>query len=41
MSPWITPRTVHIFSHLTTSFGDVARLLITKHPMSKTVNKPV
>ena len=41
MNPWITPRTAHIFSHLATPFGDVARHLIAKHPMSKTVNRPV
>lgn len=41
VNPWITPRTAHIFSHLQTPFGDVARLLIAKHPMSKIVNKPV
>jgi hypothetical protein len=41
MSPWISPRTAHIFSHLKTPFGDVARYLIASHPMSKTVNKPV
>ena len=39
--PWLSPRTAHIFSHLTTPLGDVARYLIEKHPMSKTVNKPV
>jgi hypothetical protein len=41
MNPWITPRTAHIFSHLTTPFGEIARHLIASHPMSKTVNKPV
>ena len=41
MNPWITPRTAHIFSHLTTPFGEIARHLIANHPMSKTVNKPV
>lgn len=41
MNPWITPRTAHIFSHLTTPFGEIARHLIDNHPMSKTVNKPV
>ena len=41
MSPWITPRTAHIFSHMKTPFGEVARHLIEHHPMSKTVNKPV
>lgn len=41
MNPWITPRTAHIFSHLTTPFGEIARHLISSHPMSKTVNKPV
>jgi hypothetical protein len=41
MNPWITPRTAHIFSHLTTPLGDIARHLIANHPMSKTVNKPV
>jgi hypothetical protein len=41
LNPWITPRTAHIFSHLTTPFGEIARHLIASHPMSKTVNKPV
>jgi hypothetical protein len=41
VNPWITPRTAHIFSHLETPFGEIARHLIAKHPMSKTVNKPV
>ena len=41
MSPWITPRTAHIFSHMKTPFGEVARHLIEHHPMSKTVNKAV
>jgi hypothetical protein len=41
MNPWITPRTAHIFSHLQTPLGDIARHLIANHPMSKTVNKPV
>ncbi|MBK2001341.1 hypothetical protein JG678_07875, partial [Campylobacter sp. 2018MI35] len=41
MSPWITPRTAHIFSHLETPFGEVTRHLIAHHPMSNTVNKRV
>jgi hypothetical protein len=41
MNPWITPRTAHIFSHLETPFGEIARHLIANHPMSKIVNKPV
>ncbi|MEW6438807.1 MAG: DUF2971 domain-containing protein [Pseudomonadota bacterium] len=41
VNPWLSPRTAHIFSHLETPFGEVARYLIAKHPMSKTVNKPV
>lgn len=41
MNPWITPRTAHIFSHLKTPFGEIARHLIANHPMSKTVNEPV
>ena len=41
MSPWITPRTAHVFSHKQTPFGEVARHLIEHHPMSNTVNKPV
>jgi hypothetical protein len=40
MNPWITPRTAHIFSHLKTPFGEIARHLVANHPMSKTVNKP-
>jgi hypothetical protein len=39
--PWITPRTAHIFSHLKTPFGEIARRLIADHPMSKAVNKAV
>ena len=41
VSPILSPRTAHIFSHLTTPFGEVARYLIANHRMSKTVNKPV
>lgn len=41
MNPWVTPRTAHIFSHLMTPLGEIARQLIANHPMSKTVNKPV
>ena len=41
MNPWITPRTAHIFSHLASPFGEIARHLIANHPMSKIVNKPV
>ena len=37
-NPIITPRTAHIFSHLPNGLGDVARLLIEKHPMSTFVN---
>ena len=40
-SPWVTPRTAHIFSDMKSPFGEVARHLIEHHPMSKTVNKPV
>ena len=41
VGPCLSPRTAHIFSHLTTPLGEVARYLITNHPMSKTANKPV
>jgi len=41
MGPRISPRTAHIFSHLETPLGEVARYLIDNHPMSKIVNKPV
>ncbi len=41
VGPQLSARTAHIFSHLTTPLGEVARYLITNHPMSKTVNKPV
>lgn len=37
-NPVITPRTAHIFSHLPNALGDVARLLIEKHPLTKFVN---
>jgi hypothetical protein len=38
VGPTITPRTAHIFSHLKSPLGDVARLLIAKHPLSEIVN---
>jgi hypothetical protein len=37
-NPVITPRTAHKFSHLPNALGDVARLLIEKHPLTKFVN---
>ena len=39
--PMISPRTAHIFSHLNNGFGQIARHLIEKHPMSKIVNNTV
>ena len=39
--PMISPRTAHIFSHLNNGFGQIARTLIEKHPMSKIVNNTV
>jgi hypothetical protein len=41
VGPRLSPRTAHIFGHLTTPLGQVARHLIANHPMSNTVNKPV
>jgi hypothetical protein len=41
LGPWITPRTARIFSNRNTPFGDLARTLIEKHPMSEIVNKAV
>jgi hypothetical protein len=37
-NPNLSPRTAHVFSHLHNGLGDVARMLIEKHPMSKFVN---
>lgn len=37
-NPVISPRTAHIFSHLPNALGEVARLQIVKHPLSKFVN---
>jgi hypothetical protein len=37
-NPVITPRTAHIFSHLPNALGEIARLQIEKHPLSKFVN---
>lgn len=39
--PCLSPRTAHIFSHLETPLGDLARTLIAQHPMSKIVNRGV
>jgi hypothetical protein len=39
--PIISPRTAHIFSHLSSPVGDLARFLILNHPMSKIVNNTV
>lgn len=36
--PTITPRTAHIFSHLPNALGDVARLQLSTHPLTKFVN---
>jgi hypothetical protein len=41
MMPMISPRTAHIFANLQGPFGELARALIEKHPMSKIVNRPV
>jgi len=38
MGPMVSPRTAHIFSHLKTDFGEMARWMIEKHPASKIVN---
>jgi hypothetical protein len=38
--PMISPRTAHIFADMQGTFGDLARALIEKHPMSKIVNLP-
>jgi hypothetical protein len=37
-NPVISPRTAHIFSHLPNALGEIARLQIEKHPLSKFVN---
>lgn len=40
MMPMISPRTAHIFAEMSGRFGELARALIEKHPMSKVVNLP-
>jgi hypothetical protein len=40
MRPMISPRTAHIFADVPGHFGELARALIEKHPMSKIVNLP-
>lgn len=40
MMPMISPRTAHIFAEMSGTFGELARALIEKHPMSKVVNLP-
>lgn len=40
MMPMISPRTAHIFAEMPGTFGELARALIEKHPMSKVVNLP-
>jgi hypothetical protein len=39
--PTVTPRTAHIFSHLPGALGDVARLQLATHPLTKFVNTTV
>ena len=41
VGPWMSPRTAHIFTDLTSPRGDVARWLVEHHAMSKLVNRPV
>ena len=38
IGPTVSPRTAHIFSHLETPLGEMARFMIEKHPASKIVN---
>ena len=38
MEPMVSPRTAHIFSHLETPLGDLARFMIENHPASELVN---
>ena len=38
MGPVVSPRTAHIWSHLKTPSGDMARAMIESHPASKMVN---
>jgi hypothetical protein len=38
IGPMVSPRTAHIFSHLKTDFGEMARWMIEKHPASKIAN---
>lgn len=41
MSPWLSPRTAHIFCNQGGQFGELARWARDHHPLSKVVNKPV
>ena len=38
MGPTVSPRTAHIFSHLDSPLGEMARFMIEKHPASVIVN---
>ncbi len=38
MGPTVSPRTAHIFSHLNSPLGEMARFMIEKHPASVIVN---
>ena len=41
MTPMVSPRTAHIFSDAGGHFGEFARWMRDKHPLSKVVNRPV
>jgi hypothetical protein len=41
MGPVVSPRTAHIFSHLTSPLGEMARFMIESHPASTIVNNTV
>jgi Protein of unknown function (DUF2971) len=40
MNPMLSPRTARIFSEMPGTFGEFARAILEKHPMSRIVNRP-
>jgi len=40
MNPMLSPRTARIFCEMPGTFGEFARAILEKHPMSKVVNRP-
>jgi hypothetical protein len=41
MMPMVSPRTAHIFSEAGGNFGEFARWMRDKHPLSRAVDRPV